>query len=181
MSTGKLILFSNSAEPSLSETEPLVDTLRDIKLIGEPLDQNTGIYTTGENFLQLISFVGCSTNVCLTPTPGADRDFCHITLLGPLDQPTLIMDGNCRTPRCPACKKPMTDWQQQISSQKLKCVHCNKELQLDEISWGRQAGYGRIFIEVSNIFPGEARPTHILLGDLSRATATEWNYFYTGQ
>lgn len=178
MSTGKLILHSDWTQPSLLETGLLANALRDTGLIGEPLTKDTELFLTGERFLQLISFVGCSTNVCLTPIPDDSEEFCNISITGPLRQPTLIWDRNCRPPRCPGCKTPMTNWQEQIHPDKLKCSQCNKELQLQEISWGRQAGYGRIFIEISNIFPGEARPTHILLDELSRTTGTEWSYFY---
>ena len=179
MSTGKLILHSNWVQPSIMETRLLVDYLEDMKLIGEPLAKDKEQFLTGERFLQLVSFVGCSTNVCLTPKPGNDRNFCSIAITGPLQQPTLIWDSNCRPPRCPDCKTPITNWQQHIELDKLKCSKCSKELQLGEISWGRQAGYGRIFIEISNIFPGEARPTQILLEDLTRTTGTDWSYFYT--
>jgi hypothetical protein len=178
MSTGKLILHSDWTQPSILEAELLADALRDTGLIGEPLAKDKELFLAGKHFLQLISFVGCSTNVCLTPKPGDAGNFCNIAITGPLRQPTLIWDRNRRPPRCPACETPMTNWQEQIHPGKLTCSQCNKELQLQEISWGRQAGYGRIFIEISNIFPGEARPTHILLAELSRTTSTEWSYFY---
>jgi hypothetical protein len=178
MSTGKLILHSDWTQPSILEAELLADALKDTGLIGEPLVKDKELFLTGGRFLQLISFVGCSTNVCLTPKLGDSENFCNIAVTGPLRQPTLIWDRNRRPPRCPACKTPMTNWQEQVHLGKLKCSKCSKELQLQEISWGRQAGYGRVFIEISNIFPGEARPTQILLVELSRTTDTEWNYFY---
>lgn len=178
MSTGKLILHSGSTQPSLVETEPLIDALRDMQLIGAPLAKDKELFLAGERFLQLISFMGCSTNVCLTPSSGDTGNFCHITITGPLNQPTLIWNSNCRPPRCPACKSPISNWQEFVSIGKLKCLQCGKETQLEEINWGRQAGYGCIFIEISNIFPGEARPSHILLEDLARATDIEWSYFY---
>jgi hypothetical protein len=178
MSTGKLILHSGNTQSPLVDTEPLVAALRDMQLIGEPLAKDERIFLTGERFLQLISFMGCSTNVCLTPISNDTGNFCHIALTGPLSQPALIWDSNCRPPRCPACKKPIANWQEHISIGKLKCAQCSKESQPEEINWGKQAGYGRIFIEISNIFPGEARPSHILLEDLTRATGTEWSYFY---
>ncbi len=179
MSIGKLILHSSSAESTLSEAEPLVSSLSKAGLLGQPVDSKQNAFLTGERFLQLISFVGCSTNVCLTPKTRSDDNFCHLTLKGPYELPQLIWDKNCRPPRCPACKKSMTDWKQQISNKTFNCTHCGNQASPDDIAWGRGAGYGRIFIEINNIFPGEARPVHDLLEVLGRLTGTEWNYFFT--
>jgi hypothetical protein len=178
MSTGKLILFSGNTEQLRSELRPLIDALREIQLIGEPLDLDKGLFLTGELFLQHISFVGCSTNVCLTPKPDSNGEFCHIAIKGPFDRPRLIWDSNCRPPRCPACKKPMANWQSHLDLSRLTCPHCNRESQLEEFAWRRQAGYGTIFIEISNIFPGEARPVHGLLEKLNQLTETQWGYFF---
>jgi hypothetical protein len=179
MSTGKLIIHSCKRKPSISSIESFTSALKEIQLIGETIENSSSTFLTGENFLQLISFIGCSTNVCLTPGHSNGGDFCHITIKGSLDKPTIIWDSNCRPPRCPACKKPMHNWQQHLNIKKLKCSECSNESQLEDISWGRQGGFGHIFIKIHNIFPGEARPTQILLNNLSRATETEWNYFYT--
>jgi hypothetical protein len=176
MSTGKLILHSGNDKPSISATEPLYHALKQIKLIGEAIDGDAAVFLTGEHFLQLISFVGCSTNVCLTPN---SNDFCHITISGPFDQPTLIWDRNCRPPRCTACKETIANWQEQAGAGRLKCPLCNRESKLEELSWGRQAGYSFIFIQIHNIFPGEARPTHSLIETLSDTTNSKWSYFYT--
>jgi hypothetical protein len=179
MSTGKLILYSSKGELPLSEPGSLIKSLRDIKLIGEPLDIDNEVFLTGDNFLHLISFVGCSTNVCLAPKPDNNGDFCHIAIQGPYSRPKLSWDSSCRPPNCPSCKKPITSWQQQIDLGKLRCPQCKTESQLDEFAWGRQAGYGHIFIQIHNIFPGEARPQHSLLEKLNRITGTEWSYFFT--
>jgi hypothetical protein len=179
MSIGKLILHSGSAEPSLSKRESLIDFLRAIGLLGSSLDHTEETFFTGDKFLQLISFVGCSTNVCLTPKSGMDDNFCNLAVKGPLKQPLLVWGSNSRPPRCPTCKQPLTDWKEPSGEQTITCSQCGTASHLDEISWGKQAGYGRIFIEISNIFPGEARPVHDLLISLGKVTATEWSYFYT--
>ena len=179
MSIGKLILYSGSTEPSLPETNTLIDYLREIGLTGKPLDTNKKTFLTGENFLQLISFVGCSTSVCLTPKTSQDSGFCHLIIKGPFKKPQLVQDKNSRPPRCLVCKKSTPSWQENIDNQTIKCPQCENLTRLEDISWGRRAGYGRIFIEIHNIFPGEAQPVHDLLARLGRLTETDWSYFFT--
>jgi hypothetical protein len=179
MSIGKLILHSGSLKPFPSERESLINTLRSIGLLGASLDHREKTFLTGDRFLQLISFVGCSTNVCLTPKGSEDGEFCSLNIKGPLNQPLLVWSKNCRPPRCQACKSPIDDWKEQLDNQTLKCSQCKEESLLDSISWGRHGGYGCIFIEINNIFPGEARPMHNLLISLGKVTGTEWSYFYT--
>jgi len=180
MSIGKLILYSGSSKPSISETGALIDYLREIELIEKPLDAEEKRFLTGERFLQLISFVGCSTNVCLAPKTSNDSGFCHLTIRGPFQKPQLFMGENCRPPRCSACQKTASNWKENIDDQALKCAQCGNITRLEDISWGRHAGYGRIFIEINNIFPGEAQPVPDLLASLGRVTGTDWSYFFTG-
>jgi len=180
MGIGKLILYSDSSKPSISETGALIDSLEEMGLIGGPLDTKENKFFTGERFLQLISFMGCSANVCLAPKRDHDSGFCHLTIRGPLQKPQLFLDENCRPPRCPACQKTASNWQENIDDQTLKCAQCGNMTRLEDISWGRRAGYGRIFIEISNIFPGEAQPVPELLASLGRVTGTDWSYFFTG-
>jgi hypothetical protein len=179
MSIGKLILHSDSAEPISPGRGSLISSLKEMGLLGEPLDSKKERYLAGERFLQLISFVGCSTNVCLTSKTSNNKGVCYLAVKGPFSQPQLIWDKNSRPPRCPACKQPITDWKQYIGNATIKCTQCENEARPDEISWGRNAGYGRIFIEINNIFPGEARPVPDLLEGLRRLTETEWSYFFT--
>ncbi len=180
MSIGKLILHSSSAESPLLEAEPLISHLQEIGLLGLPVEEGQHRFLTGECFLQLISFVGCSTNVCLAPNTDRDGGFCHLTIDGPFDQPRLLHDENIRPPRCPVCGKPIPDWKENSDGLAIKCGLCGNRSKLEDITWGRGAGYGRIFVVIYNIFPGEARPVPDLLDDLANLTATEWSYFYTG-
>ncbi len=179
MSIGKLTLYSGNTESSLPETDALIDCLREIGLIGKPLDTYKNRFLTGENFLHLISFVGCSTSICLAPTTGDDSEFCHLTIKGPFENPRLFLDKNSRPPRCHTCKKSTANWQDHIENQAIKCVECGNLTRLEDISWGRSAGYGRIFIEIYNIFPGEAQPVPDLLARLGNLSGSVWSYFFT--
>jgi hypothetical protein len=41
------------------------------------------------------------------------------------------------------------------------------------------AGYARLFIEITDIFPKEAIPQQLLLDKLSAIARTDWQYFYS--
>ncbi len=174
MDIGKLILYSNA----ITDRKHLISSLQEMGLLGQPMGAENNDFLAGERFLQLISFVGCSANVCLKPKLDLDGGFCHLTIKGPFDKPQLFWGKNSRPPRCPICKKGMHDWQNNIDSQTIKCIRCENLTRLEDIAWGRHAGHGRIFIQINNIFPGEAQPVHGLLMDLGRLTGKEWDYFF---
>lgn len=44
--------------------------------------------------------------------------------------------------------------------------------------WKGNAGFGRFFVQVEEIFPGEATPTTALTGVLEQATGAPWRHFY---
>jgi len=49
---------------------------------------------------------------------------------------------------------------------------------MESIRWTKHAGFARIFIEISNVFPGEAIPVDELLNTLGEMGAGDWNFFY---
>jgi hypothetical protein len=44
--------------------------------------------------------------------------------------------------------------------------------------WREKAGFGRLFVQVDEIFPGEAIPNPKLMKLLARSTIAEWRHFY---
>lgn len=180
MGIGKLTLYPGNSTSTPPETEPLIRSLRKQGMIGQPLNSDTNSFLAGDNFLQLISFVGCSPAVCLTPEADIGNRLCSLTLRGPFDQPQLVWDRNGHPPRCPACSKSMTNWKQHLGNTLIRCDRCGVESGLETITWGKHAGYARIFIEINGVFPGEAIPVDLLFKQLYRDTGFEWRYFFTG-
>lgn len=180
MSIGKLILYPGNTASPPPAIKPLIQTLHKLGLIGQPMDSDTNSFLAGDSFLQLISFVGCSPDICLTPQTNTGSDFCHLTIQGPFEQPQLVWDKNCHPPRCPNCQKPITDWNETFDGTTIKCNLCRTESQPGDFNWRRHGGYGRIFIEINNVFPGEANPVDLLFDRLQKETGVEWKYFFTG-
>lgn len=179
MSIGKLILYPSNAESPAPDAELLIKSLLKLGLIGQPIDSDTNRFLAGERFLQLISFVGCSPSVCLTTQDNIGKDFCHLSIRGPFNPPQLVFDKSCRPPRCPVCRKSITGWKEFVGSPEISCNQCGETPGPEEITWGRRAGYGRMFIEIHNIFPGEAQPVDRLFKRLQTETGLEWDYFFT--
>ncbi|MCG8427690.1 MAG: hypothetical protein MI754_10085 [Chromatiales bacterium] len=183
MAIGKLILT-----PTASSNPPtpgqLLDTLISLAFIeAAPLPARPSIYLAGERFLQLITFLGCSPYVRLTPETDDDEQFTHMRLAGPLPDNIFRTGRNTLTPRCPKCREKLTDWHadltqwRQNSEHTIDCPACNTQTSPLALNWRSQAGAGQLFIEVWGIFPGEAVPTNELLSPLT-ALGCDWDYFY---
>ena len=157
----------------------LAGELQAIGLIGAPVALEDNLfYPTGDNFLQLISFLGCSPYIQLAPPANGGVDFCHITLFGPLGSPQLLHGKNTRPPRCPSCKAPIANWREGLETESLSCARCNLTSPLSTMEWRNNAGLGRFFIVIQNIFPGEAVPVDALMNQLRGISGGEWGYFY---
>ena len=180
--TGRLVLVPISPDHP-PDPARLLGTLRTNGFIGAPLPGLEQAYLVGERFLSLITFAGCSVRIELTP-PEDGSPFCHITLDGPHRTPRLLSGRNTRPPRCPTCKAPYKDWRTHIDEwsfgmpPRLVCVQCGANADLGSWNWRENAGVGRLFLRVEEVFPGEAVPTPALMGLLEAASGTGWRHFY---
>lgn len=166
-----------------ADIKVLIDTLQRLKFIESPLDKAQNTYLAGDDFLQLVVFLGCSPSVELAPTEEG-KAFCHVRLLQPEDAPQLISSKHTNNPRCPSCRKEMTNTKQVIEQwQKDKqiqwsCPDCDFSGETSDLNWRHSAGVASCFIEVNNIFPNEAVPSDELMSALQKVTNSEWDYFY---
>ncbi|MEJ1435705.1 MAG: hypothetical protein ROD09_18160 [Candidatus Sedimenticola sp. (ex Thyasira tokunagai)] len=180
MSSGNLILY-----PTDSTATPPVDTLAqllvEMGLAGDRQQDEGYVYFTGERFLQLITFLGCSPFVRMEPKDENDLDYCHIRLLLHSDAPRLLFGKNTRPPRCPGCGKGIGDWLNRLTNEAAptgwECPNCSRPLEPAELKWRQQAGFSRLFVVIPGIFPSEAVPLPELLNKLSEMGG-EWSYFY---
>jgi len=183
MSTGTLV-FNTLAEIDLPAQSDLESRLRDAGFLGEPYREKESRFLVGERFMQLVSFVGCSPYLQLEPAEEGGDNFCHIRFIGPFEPPRLFTGDNTRPPRCPHCRKPIPEWQTVVPESlepgnewEAPCPLCGRGLATQELDWRHNAGAGRFFIQVSEIFPGEALPVSGLFDILNRE-GMSWDYFY---
>jgi hypothetical protein len=180
--TGRLVLAPVDALVGV-EAEPLADVLRDIGLIGAPLPERSAAFATGARFLELIAFTGCAVQVELAPA-SAGGTFAHIRLQGPYPRPRLQSGRNTRPPRCPECGKALATWRAQAQAWQgarmpnLRCEVCSADTPAWRWGWRQHAGFGRSFVCIEEVFPGEGAPLPSLLEGLETLGIGAWHHFY---
>ena len=193
MAAHKLILLPADPACPAVNTDRLATELQAIGLIGA--SRNLGddsFYPTGEHFLQLITFLGCSPMIELEPpsdparlaTDSANGTFCHVFLSS---SETLRFRSDPRTPapRCPACRAPLADWQSRLqawqnhpANSDWHCQQCGYKGDITGLRFRKTAGFGRSFVEIRGIYPSEAVPGEALLSTLGDLTRGDWSTLY---
>lgn len=189
--TGRLIL--TTADPQAAPDTVLVQrVLTQAGFIGAPLPGRPGDFALGPEFLCLLSFAGCSVTL---PAPAqvqaevqtqvqAGESPCHVRILGPEPAPRLIWGRNTRGPRCPQCRVRLADWRGRLMDwcahpgEGQTCPQCGGIHPPWRWDWKQQGGFGRLFVLVEEVFPGEAVPTQRLLDLLTPACRSGWRHFY---
>lgn len=189
--TGRLVLTTVNpfAEPA---AVLLAGALAESGFIGAPIGSpwagRDGAYAVGPHFLDLLTFSGCAVSIAAapadTPTSVPGSAFCYVELPRLEPSPRLLWGRNTRPPRCPACRERLTDWRQLIgaaaepSSSGVICPRCGASHPPWVWDWKEQGGYGRRFVLIEEVFPGEAVPTARLFGVLSDAAGSGWRHFF---
>jgi hypothetical protein len=60
----------------------------------------------------------------------------------------------------------------------LSCPGCGTRQSAEHWDWRRQAGVGRLFLCIEEVFPNEARPLPELLDALGGLGIGPWRFFY---
>lgn len=169
---------------SLPDLPPLLAALEFSGLIGGPIETKTTAYRAGEQLLQLISFTGCSPHIRFDPPPDGIGAFCHLLIWGPYPTPRLLWGRNTRPPRCAYCRTLIKDWKERrgiwerFPERPFPCPSCTHQQSPLSLSWRENGGFGRFFITVEEVFPGEAVPLPALMDHLAQVSGQPWRYFY---
>jgi hypothetical protein len=181
--TGRLVL--TTADPEAAPDPALIrGILSEAGLIGAPLQGLADAFGAGPELLGLLSFTGCAVVLPSGSDQQGSGDPCHIRLLGPVPAPRLIWGRNTRGPRCPVCRVRLRPWHQRVPDwldhpgADQPCPSCGREAPPWRWDWKQDGGFGRFFVLVEEVFPGEAVPTPRLLDLLSPACASGWRHFY---
>lgn len=166
------------ADPSWVPDAPeiLVAALQDIGLAGEQLIKTENKYLVGENFLEHISFMGCSPSIKFNTEHDDDKfTFIRLTLTPTI---TALTGSHSFAPHCPYCKKAGKNWREHLKGHRLHCDHCQQTSEAWQYNWRKSAGFGRCFIEITDIYPKEAIPQPSLLLALENRFQLAWTYFF---
>lgn len=193
MAAHKLILLPADPGCAPVASTALAGALQSIGLIGAARDvDGATFYPTGERFLQLLTFLGCSPMIELEPpvdpeTLAADsRDgrFCHVFLESG-DVLRFRMDARTPTPRCPQCHTPLANWPVTLQAWRddpvndhWHCPRCSASGNITGLGFRKTAGFGRSFVEIRGIYPSEAVPGDPLLKTLDTLSGCPWSTIY---
>jgi ribosomal protein L37AE/L43A len=177
LSTASLLLYPQSPEWFANKSD-LVNPLRALEFAGEAIDATS--YYAGEHFLAHIAFMGCAPSIRFVPAAGAEK-FTHIRLHS-YPAITALIGEHTPVPNCPQCKKAFaydeTQLQNLSAASLWTCAHCQQSFAPWQYHWRKNAGFARVFIEITNIYPKEAIPQETLLDALRQFSGTEWQYCY---
>ena len=193
MPVDKLILLPVDASTGIDDCSELAACLQRTGLVDAPRPFQGGLfYPTGDQFLQLVSFLGCSPSIELDPPEDssqlaqsiAEGGFVHVqTVCG--SELRLRADGKTRAPRCPNCRQlvknwatRLRQWQANPAESVWSCRACDYSGELTDWVFGKTCGFGKVFVEISGIYPAEAVPTTALLQPLADLTGCPWRYIY---
>jgi hypothetical protein len=183
LDTGRLILTPQNPYRLPDHPDEILKRLQKIGLIDVPLKPHSDAYLLGDQFMQLINFLGCSPYIQLKPNETGEP-FCYLRLEGPYPHPKPIYGRNTNPPRCEACRKRVDNWQHSFKRfdehrQKACCPHCGHLQDPATYDFRQSAGCGRLFLFIENIFPQEAIPSPALLKNLEEVSQNQpWRYFY---
>jgi hypothetical protein len=177
LSTASLLIYPQSLEWSDSKSN-LIDQLRALGLAGDAIE--TGSYFAGERFLDHIAFMGCAPSIRFAPEADNEK-FTHLRIRR-YDAITALIGAHAPAPGCPQCKKSFVYSDTQLkrldNNSRWTCTYCQHAAAPWQYHWRKNAGFARVFIEITDIYPKEAIPQTSLLEDLHHCSDTEWQYCY---
>jgi len=183
---GSLFLCPSQSDFVPDDMPGMVSALRAAGFISHPLHPARGnhAFFTGDHYLDYIAYMGCSPSIQfdISGTNGdPDSSFCHVKIHLYDAERLIVSQKHARAPHCPNCSKPVNNWQDNRNGAQILCDQCNSTADIKEYNWRKMAGYARLFIEITDIFPKEAIPQQLLLDELNTISKTGWLYFYSCQ
>jgi hypothetical protein len=177
-----LVLHPRDPTYAPADMRKLASVLGGIGFVGDALDASAGHYAAGQDFLRLITFLGCSPVVNLG---GAARGpECRVRLPTPLAAPRFLFGANTKPPRCPACRSALekgialgSAWERDNGTT-VVCPRCGAQTPVHLLDWRRAAAFTKISIELTGIHESEAVPAEALLAGLESASGVSWDYCY---
>jgi hypothetical protein len=141
-------------------------------------------YLIGDKFLKLITFLGCSPHIDISPPQNLSDwgNFCHIEI-NSTRNPQFFKGLKRPKCSCPHCKSRVNTMLAELEqwapeTQTLQCPKCQQTVLVEQLNWRHGGGFGQFFIVVNSIYPNEAIPTDKLMSLLSSASDEPWDYFY---
>jgi len=183
----KLVLHPCSAAYAPPSWSTIKAALREIGFVGDKFGASQeSNYYVGDNFLQLVTFMGCSPAIDVSPQSENTAGACYV-------QFKLMTDIQFRythqyevRAQCPRCGGHVASWREYIDSWRndsnmtqFVCEKCENSGSIFSLGWRKRAGFACLFIDIYNIYPQEGIPTEQLLTVLEETTQQKWTYFFS--
>lgn len=182
VTTGSLLLYPADPGGEPPDAPAVARTLAMLGLTGDLLAA-PATYRAGPAFLRHVTFLGCAPHLVLEPPADGGAAFSHVAIAGPFAAPRLVVGTNTAAPRCPACRARLEGWRAALAdwvdaplAARARCPGCGAAQRPADLDWRDSAAVGRLFVEVRNVFPGEAVPGDELLAALHGLGGGAWRY-----
>ena len=181
----RLVLHPKMTGYAPESWDEILEALAESKFVGDAYSVDTQQrYYIGDQFLKMLSFMGCSPHIEIEPTEPGSIDFCHIALSD--ISSTVLFRHHERDvfARCPECGRRDANWPEFISTWLVEpnidyvCPSCEVVISPYALRWRNSAGFANMFIDIFSVYPNEAVPTEQLLSLLKKTTGQDWDYFY---
>ena len=182
----QLVLYCTDLDYFPADIDHFIQQCQQMDLLAEPLNskQNDHFFL-GDRFMQYISFVGCSPFLKLKPETEHDNNFCQAMLSMPPSDIHFLSPHPSPIPRCPHCKKPLSQitkildtWKTNKQNLAVDCQSCQVSTELYQLDWRRSAAFCRFYLAFSHIYPKEAIPSDGLINWLNDYSGQQWRYCY---
>lgn len=179
MMTGSLLLFPADPAADPPAIADLLAVLAALGLIGAGCGAEG--FLPGSEFARHVVFAGCSPHLVLEP-PADGGAYSQVRVHGPFAAARLLAGDNVAAPRCPACRARVEDWRERLAGWRadpaslVDCPGCGRVHPASRLDWRGNASSGRVFVEIGNVFPGEAVPGESLLDALHALGSGPWRY-----
>jgi len=177
MPVSRLIFFPEDTH-QITDYKKLVTTLVNSGLI-QSQAHSENHYLPGDNFLSLLTFLGCSPNINITPSD--NEDHCFISLIPVSEKAKCLGFTRTAKPKCPSCTRRIANWETehwQQHNQTCLCDKCQTKTLYADLNWKQECGFGQCGFEIAHIYPHEAVPGEQLLNALEQYSGFKWQYCY---
>jgi len=187
IATGKnrLVLYPLDPDYRISSPERFAGFLVSCGFVDElsPGEESLEQMRPGENFMKLLTFVGCSPSVATDKHPNPYSNY-SVEIVALNSGLTIIASNRAKSPVCPACGKSSQDVLAADSVTRVgdqiawTCPECGAGTPIEKINWRNKLAIATDYLQINGVFEGESIPADNFLQALYGETGTKWSYCY---
>jgi hypothetical protein len=171
-----ILIHPASLSVPVPDESHLLEELRNAEFIS---DEYQSGYLCGAEYLNYMTYLGCSPHIIFHPDDNGPLTLIktHTSSLRP------VCMGHTRNikPKCPSCKKMISDWKiknwEQPDTQ-IICPDCESHHSMSDLKWRNECVYTSFAIEITQVHPHEAVPSEKLMNLLEALTNFNWDFGY---